>query len=128
MYVLDTNILIYYFDPKLDSGVIQTIEDAIGSIPVTSIVTRLELLGWRLHTPQSRREMKALLEPMTEIGLTPDIVEQVIAIKSTHAMKLPDAIIAATALEVNLPLLTRNVGDFSRIKGLRVINPFETTP
>ena len=39
-------------------------------------------------------------------------------------MKLGDAIIAATALEYGVPLVTRNEGDFKHITGLQVINPF----
>jgi toxin FitB len=37
---------------------------------------------------------------------------------------LADAIIAATALVHNLPLVTRNETDFKHVAGLRVINPF----
>ncbi|MEK7257684.1 MAG: PIN domain-containing protein [Bacteroidota bacterium] len=40
------------------------------------------------------------------------------------SIKLPDAIIAATALTHQLTLLTRNVSDFSKIPGLTVVNPF----
>jgi len=40
------------------------------------------------------------------------------------SIKLPDAIIAASALTANLPLLTRNTSDFLRIAELQTINPF----
>jgi toxin FitB len=43
-------------------------------------------------------------------------------------MKLGDAIIAATALEHGVPLVTRNVDDFKHIPGLQVINPFAAQP
>ncbi|WP_198675460.1 PIN domain-containing protein [Pleomorphovibrio marinus] len=39
--------------------------------------------------------------------------------------KLPDEIIAATALTYDLTLLTRNIGDFKKIEGLKVTNPNE---
>jgi len=39
-------------------------------------------------------------------------------------MKLGDAVIAATALEYGVPLVTRNVDDFKHIPGLQIINPF----
>lgn len=39
-------------------------------------------------------------------------------------MKLGDAIIAATAVEYGVPLVTRNVDDFKHISSLRIINPF----
>ena len=43
-------------------------------------------------------------------------------------MKLPAAIIAATALACGLTLLTRNVMDFQVIAGLVVVNPHEAVP
>ena len=39
-------------------------------------------------------------------------------------MSLADAIIAATALEYGVPLVTRNVDDFKHIPGLDLRNPF----
>lgn len=39
-------------------------------------------------------------------------------------MKLGDAIIAATALEHKVPLVTRNMDDFKHITGLDIVNPF----
>ena len=47
------------------------------------------------------------------------------AIRLQYKIKLPDAIIAATALEYALKLVTRNVADFNSIEGLNVVNPFE---
>ena len=41
-----------------------------------------------------------------------------------HTIKLPDAIIAATALVYDLTLISRNVSDFKNIEGLKVLNPF----
>lgn len=39
-------------------------------------------------------------------------------------MKLGDSIIAATALEYGVPLVTRNENDFRHISGLQIVNPF----
>lgn len=46
-------------------------------------------------------------------------------IRKGSKIKLPDAIIAATALIQNLTLLTRNISDFKNIVGLQVIDPFK---
>jgi predicted nucleic acid-binding protein len=46
-------------------------------------------------------------------------------LRKTHKIKLPDAIIAASALIYNLTLITRNTNDFKKIEGLKVVNPFE---
>ena len=41
-----------------------------------------------------------------------------------YKIKLPDAIIAATALNQDAFLVTRNVSDFQGIAGLKIENPF----
>lgn len=46
-------------------------------------------------------------------------------IRKVHRIKLPDAIIAATAIVYDLTLISRNVVDFSNINGLKIINPWE---
>jgi predicted nucleic acid-binding protein len=45
-------------------------------------------------------------------------------IRKKYNIKLPDAIIAATAIVYGLKLVTRNEKDFAQIKGLNIINPF----
>jgi predicted nucleic acid-binding protein len=43
--------------------------------------------------------------------------------KDVKKTKLPDAIIAATALVNDLTIITRNIKDFDKIEGLEVLNP-----
>jgi len=43
-------------------------------------------------------------------------------------IKIPDAIIAATALHQELVLVTRNTDDFKEVEGLTYINPFAVKP
>ena len=61
----------------------------------------------------------------TELPLDEPVIQQTILLRQQHRIKLPDAIIAATALAHNLPLLTRNTSDFSAVPGLYVLNPHD---
>ncbi|HAL83190.1 MAG TPA: hypothetical protein DCO83_13965 [Mucilaginibacter sp.] len=46
-----------------------------------------------------------------------------IELRKKYKIKLPDALIAATALHYRLILITRNISDFNKIAGLKIINP-----
>ena len=67
--------------------------------------------------------MKLFAEVATvhEVGRT--IALKTIALRLQHKIKLPDALIAATALHHDLILITRNIVDFEEISGLSVVNP-----
>lgn len=122
--LIDTNVLIHALSGNAQAPILSRIDDAIANQARYSVVTRMELLGWNGHTADSRRETEALLAQLMEITLTSAIVALVIDIRSTITIKLPDAIIAASVLAENLPLMTCNTGDFKRIAGLVVIDPF----
>ena len=70
----------------------------------------------------------AILEFMkvaSVIGITDEIVDETIAIRRAYKIKLPDAIIAATAINKKLILVTRNVTDFKIIQELVLVNPWD---
>jgi predicted nucleic acid-binding protein len=52
------------------------------------------------------------------------VVDRAIQIRKQFRVKTPDAIIAATAMEVGAVLVTRNESDFKKVDGLQVINPW----
>ena len=70
------------------------------------------------------KKAKEFLDFATVINLTKPIVDKAIKIKQTHNIKLPDAVIAATALSRKLILVTGNVEDFRGIK-IKIYNPFD---
>ncbi|NMG67312.1 hypothetical protein GPA19_20425 [Azoarcus indigens] len=65
-----------------------------------------------------------MLDHLDEIALTSVVVDRVIALRFELGIKLPDAIIGASALVEGLPLMTRNIDDFRRIPGLQLVDPF----
>ncbi|MFO0358975.1 MAG: PIN domain-containing protein [Flavobacteriales bacterium] len=58
------------------------------------------------------------------IDLSQNIADRTIERRRTSRLKIPDAIIAATALEDQLVLLSRNIKDFAHVDGLQLVNPW----
>ena len=70
-----------------------------------------------------------MLEKFVAISIvhpvTTNLIQNTIDIRQNYKLKLPDAIIAATALVYSLTLITRNTKDFENINGLKVVNPWD---
>ena len=123
MYLLDTNILIYHLNKSIPAHSIEKIRQILKDHFNISIISKMELLGFRRHSPQSYKETESFLENAEIIGLDDEIVDTVIQLRRNKSIKLPDAIIAATARVYQWTLVTRNESDFSGI-GLTILNPF----
>ena len=96
-----------------------------------SAITWLELL----HGMRSRTELQAVQKSLAlrnteQLPVTPEITTRAISLMESltlsHGLGIGDALIAATALEHGLPLLTANVKHFAPINGL-VIERFDLT-
>lgn len=75
------------------------------------------------HT--ANQSWRDFIDQATLIKVNDDIIDQVILIRKKHKIKIPDAIIAATAVVHHLILITRNVDDFKNIDGLKIENPWQ---
>jgi predicted nucleic acid-binding protein len=85
----------------------------------------MELLSWANANDAQLVVLQEYVSSSFEFSLDEPVILQAITLRKAYNIKLPDAIIAATALIHDLTLLTRNVGDFNKIEGLKVINPHE---
>jgi predicted nucleic acid-binding protein len=123
-YLLDTNILIYLQKGISDTQVITFLSQAIAANPKISVITEIEVLGFKFDSVTDLQKMEALIADTVVLPLDKAVALKTISIRRMHKIKLPDAIIAATALVHGLALITRNTSDFSSIDNLSVINPF----
>lgn len=81
-----------------------------------SVVTRAELFAGSSATAA----VASLLAPFREHPVDRSIGERAGRIRRESGIRMPDALIAATALEKTLAVATRNRRDFERIRGLRI--------
>lgn len=119
----DSNILIYAAEPSdlLCLPFVQRADALIAS------VSRIEVLGFpRFDSlPQERKDrLEVIIASSVEVPLDDEIIRRSIQLRRQKKMSLADSIIAATAMEYDVPLVTRNEADFKHLTQLTVINPF----
>lgn len=123
-YLLDTNILIYYFNNQPE---VQDIFDQIDNTEAEAFycpLTWVELLCYPGLTEEQANEMREFLRLINCVSLSELILDSAAQIRQNYHLKLADAIIGACSLVKGYTLVTRNINDFKRIDGLALLNPF----
>jgi len=99
------------------------ISDIVDNGVAVSVISRIEVLVCQLDE-EDEKLIRDFLDESLIIDLGEEIADKTISIRKTRRVKIPDAVIAATALVLDLTLLTRNVDDFKGIDGLHVLDPW----
>lgn len=117
-FLADTNALIYLLNG--DSCMFPYLQKNLA----ISIISTMELLSFSGMTETEGQSIRAFINDCKEIALSNEIKEKTIEIRKKYRTKLPDAIIAASAIVNNLPLITADKG-FNQIEelNLQVIAP-----
>lgn len=113
-YLIDTNVVIYYFNGLTDDDDLHQLLKTDFRI---SIITKIEFLGWNEFGINRAlyNQAKAFIHHATVYDLTARVVEQTIRLRQRYRTKTPDAIIAATAMLNRLTVITHNTDDFNRL-------------
>ena len=117
---IDTNAVIDYLDNKLPEKIASLIDGISVQI---SVITRMELLGWANATTEQTQVLQQFINVSTVFSLEEPVIVKAIELRKKYKTKLPDAIIAATAIVYQLTLITRNTNDFKNITDLKTIDP-----
>ena len=105
--LLDSTIVIDHLNGLQDAfRTIDSLED-----PAISVTTGIEV-DTGLRDARSVEIGRGFLQTLQLIHLSPAIAEETVAIVRARRLKLPDAIILATARQLGCPLVTRNTKDF----------------
>jgi len=123
-FLLDSNVFIYFLNDDLTEEGNRLFEEAIASGGAFSLISRLEVLGYSLSSSK-RQDAEEILQLFQELPIDDAVINQAIALRSSSRIKSIDALIAATALLHELPLITRNTKDFEAIAGLSLIDPYQ---
>ena len=112
-YIADTNALIYLLAG--DDCMIPYLKSKIG----VSIISVMEILSFPEITENEEKTIRGLLEQCEILQIDDETKEKAIQIRKTFKIKLPDAIIAATAIVQSLPLITADAG-LNKVKDLQL--------
>jgi len=113
--ICDTNPLIYLLDGN--KPIAQFLDNKQLYL---SVITELELFGKQNLSTYDNELIKSLLLNCFVIDIENEVKQIYREIKQKYTIKLPDAVIAATALYLDLPLLTFDK-DFQNIPNLKLM-------
>ena len=112
----DTNIILYLFN-----GDHRISEILSGKQLYISFITELEILSYREISKSGLIKAEQFLSQCKVIDINAGIKKKTVEIRKTFSLKLPDSIIAATAMYLELPLISAD-SNFKRIKDLELIH------
>ena len=114
-FLIDTNIALALLGGNQDlSDILQ------GSQIHVSFITQLEILGYKGITPKDQQAARNFLNDCFIVDINDEIKKYTIQIRQKHSLKLPDSIIAATSVFLDIPLLTADK-DFRKVTGLNLL-------
>lgn len=117
--LIDTNVFIDYLrkDEEASRFLHQTLQ------PTVSVITSAELVQGA-RDKQELVTIQRLIRRLNVLPVTASISAMMLSIVEQHTLShriaIPDALIAATAIEHHLTLVTANTKHFSFIKGLKI--------
>ncbi len=118
-FLMDTNVTSDYLSRRLPIKGLDFMDTVVNKAPNMSVISRIELLGYISPLKEKIREF---VEVSNIYDLDEAIIIQTISLRRQRKIKIPDAIIAATALVYDLTLITHNLSDFEGISGLKIID------
>lgn len=119
-YLLDTNTIIDYMGNKLPENAKKKLAKIIDGEINLSVINKIELLGF----VKVDQNLIDFISFSNIYQLDEDITELTIEVRKKYRIKLPDAIIAATALHHGFTLVTNNISDFDKIKDIKLVSPY----
>tara|TARA_R110002033_G_scaffold165288_2_gene203143 strand:+ start:3642 stop:4013 length:372 start_codon:yes stop_codon:yes gene_type:complete len=113
---LDTNIILYLLNGD------ETLAELLnGKQLYISVITELELLAYKGITAKEEKVVKEFVSQCKTITINSEVKQETIRIRKAYNTKLPDSIIIATALYLDLPLITSDV-EFKKVDELTLIH------
>lgn len=118
-YLIDTNILIEYTSNSLPNNAKTFISKIVDEEFNISVINKIEILS---HNTAGQN-IEHFIHLANVIPLNEKVIDKTIELRKKYRSKLPDAVIAASAIIHKKSLITRNIKDFEKFTELEVKNP-----
>lgn len=124
-YLIDTCAVIKYLENLFPPEAISFMDVLVDDDCKVSFITKIELLVWNPSVPSDILIREEFLDGSEIHYINDEIINLAIQIRKVTKIKLPDAVIAATAMANELVLLSDNDNDFKKVEplGLKYMNP-----
>jgi predicted nucleic acid-binding protein len=113
--LVDTNILLYLLEG--DEALIPLLEE--NQIYI-SFITQLEMLGFKGLTETEYKKISEFLSECVIVDINNRIKDITIDLRRKHGLKLPDSIIIATSVYLDMPLISADK-EFKKVKNINLI-------
>ena len=126
--LLDSTVLIDLSRGKYAASEFIDNSRNLGVLLAVSVISAMELIiGCRNKSEVTKAEQ--LIADFSVLPMQPAISEKayqwLLIYGKRHGLKIPDALIASTAVIHDMELAKDNVRDFNMLPGLRVMHPYE---
>ena len=111
-FIADTNALLYLLSGN------PCMKPYLSSYIGLFVISEMELLSFSGITSFEEERIRSLIQDCLVLFLTENVKNKTIALRRAYKIKLPDAIIVATAIENKLQLITAD----KRLKRVRELN------
>ena len=113
-FLADTNAIIYLLSGN------ECMKPYLNARLSISVISFIEVLSYSALTEDDEKHIRDFMALCDLLTIDHSVREQTIRLRRQYRIKLPDAIIAATSICNNIPLITADVG-FERVNELQVV-------
>jgi predicted nucleic acid-binding protein len=121
--LVDSNVIIDYVSNRIPEKSAKQLDNYFNSNFSVSIISKIEVLGFNTQKYELE-QLESFIQLSSIEYIDEAVADKTIELRRMKRIKLPDAIIAATALVKNCILLSHNTTDFKKIEGLQVWDPY----
>ena len=121
--LVDSNEIIDYVSNRIPEKSAKQLDIYFNNNFSVSIISKIDVLGFNTQEYELK-QLESFIQHSSIVYIDEAVADKTIEIRRMKRIKLPNAIIAATALVLNCILLSHNTTDFNKIEGLQVLDPY----